>query len=82
MLLTKPPFITRTYSIGCELPLLGRWGVLCFSEWTQLLNFINLKLLKLYSVNPSRLHYIEPDCTIPNTCCAITNGVLKTKQLH
>ncbi len=39
MLLIKLPFITRINSVGCELPLLGGWGVLYFSEWIQLLNF-------------------------------------------
>ncbi len=34
MLLIKLPFITLINSIGCELPLLGGWGVLYFSEWT------------------------------------------------
>ncbi len=35
MQLIKLPFITRINSIGCELPLLGGWGVLYFSEWPQ-----------------------------------------------
>ncbi len=34
MLLTKWLLITRINSIGCELPLIGGWGVLYFSEWT------------------------------------------------
>lgn len=39
MLLTKHPFVISISSIGCELPLIGGWGVLYFSEWTQIKNY-------------------------------------------
>ncbi len=51
MLLTKLPFITRINSIGCELPLLGGWGVLCFSEWTLLMKNICFLETQMLQVN-------------------------------
>ena len=57
MQLTKHPFSTGTNTIGCELQLLGGWGVLPFSEWAQILRLIFFRIV----ANKTKTLQIIPD---------------------
>ncbi len=83
MLLIKLPFITHIHSVGCELPLLGGWGVLYFSEWIHY-SVIKFSVFDGYSFDTphflQRQNHPHPKQSNTNNVYMITFGALLDLQ--